>query len=103
MAEKCWFEIPQHFPFVKLWEFVVMPNHIHGIIEIAKKITPDWGWQPRFYDHIIRDEKSYGRISNYIINNPLKWNKDKFYKNDNNTVMEPLSKYGNSGNYSDVF
>ena len=35
-AEKCWIEIPKHFPFVKLDEFVLMPNHIHGIIEIAK-------------------------------------------------------------------
>lgn len=36
LAEKYWYEIPEHFPFVILDEFVVMPNHIHGIIEIAK-------------------------------------------------------------------
>jgi putative transposase len=36
LAEKYWHEIPEHFPFVILDEFVVMPNHIHGIIEIAK-------------------------------------------------------------------
>ena len=35
IAEKCWHEIPEHFPQVVLGEFVVMPNHIHGIIEIA--------------------------------------------------------------------
>ena len=35
-AEKYWYEIPEHFPFVKLGEFVVMPNHIHGIIIIDK-------------------------------------------------------------------
>jgi REP element-mobilizing transposase RayT len=29
-----WLEIPHHFPFVELDEFVVMPNHIHGIIVI---------------------------------------------------------------------
>ncbi|MFN5416668.1 MAG: transposase [Flavobacteriia bacterium] len=34
MAEKCWLEIPKHFPFCELYEFVIMPNHIHGIIEI---------------------------------------------------------------------
>lgn len=32
VAQKCWLEIPGHFPFVKLDEFVVTPNHIHGII-----------------------------------------------------------------------
>ncbi len=36
-------------------------------------------WQRNYYEHIIRDEQSYLRISKYIINNPLKWTKDKFY------------------------
>ncbi|MDE5424139.1 hypothetical protein L3073_18145 [Ancylomarina sp. DW003] len=40
MANKYWLEIPDHFPFVKLEEFVVMPNHVHGIIIINK---PDDG------------------------------------------------------------
>ena len=35
-AEKCWLEIPNHFPDAKLDEFVVMPNHIHGIIAIIR-------------------------------------------------------------------
>jgi len=35
-AEKCWYEIPRHFPFVKLGSFVVMPDHVHGIIIIDK-------------------------------------------------------------------
>ncbi|MDD5043052.1 MAG: transposase [Patescibacteria group bacterium] len=34
IAVKCWLEIPQHSPFVLLDEFIVMPNHIHGIIVI---------------------------------------------------------------------
>jgi len=34
IAEKCWLEIPSHFPFIGLEEFIVMPNHIHGIIVI---------------------------------------------------------------------
>lgn len=34
VTEKCWLEIPKHFPFVLLDEFVIMPNHIHGILEI---------------------------------------------------------------------
>ena len=35
-AEKCWYEIPLHFPFVRLGSFVVMPDHVHGIIIIDK-------------------------------------------------------------------
>ena len=34
IANKCWLEIPNHFPKVVLHEYVIMPNHIHGIIEI---------------------------------------------------------------------
>ncbi len=36
----------------------------------------DFGWQPRFYDHIIRDEKSLDNIRQYIADNPLKWQDD---------------------------
>ena len=36
LAEKFWWSIPEHFPFVKLDAFVVMPNHIHGILMIDK-------------------------------------------------------------------
>ena len=34
IAKEYWQEISKHFPFVNLDEFVVMPNHLHGIIEI---------------------------------------------------------------------
>jgi putative transposase len=138
-AEKFWLEIPIHFPFVELGNFVVMPNHTHGILIIdknvdishvvvanvetlqcnvsttnatanatnknekmanispksgtistiirsyksvvsknARLIHADFGWQPRFHDHIIRDAQSFETIQNYIANNPLNWGKDKF-------------------------
>jgi putative transposase len=32
LASECWQAIPQHFPGVELDEFIVMPNHIHGIL-----------------------------------------------------------------------
>lgn len=36
MVQECWLEIPRHFPFIHLDEFIVMPNHIHGIIVIRE-------------------------------------------------------------------
>jgi len=36
-------------------------------------------WQRNYYEHIIRDERAYQNISNYIINNPGKWSEDKFH------------------------
>jgi putative transposase len=133
LAIKYWMEIPSHFPFVELGNFVVMPNHIHGIIIISKHTvetlqcnvstgdadTPDksdknekmanispksgtistiirsyksivskhahqlhaeFAWQPRFYDHIIRNAQAYNNIHHYIANNVLNWEKDNFNK-----------------------
>ena len=41
LANQCWLNIPQHFPNVLLHEYVVMPNHIHGIIEITNNENND--------------------------------------------------------------
>lgn len=50
-----------------------------GVTKNARQINPDFQWQTRYHDHIIRNEKSFGNISNYIKNNPSKWESDKFY------------------------
>ena len=39
IVRACWREIPDHFPHVELDAFVVMPNHIHGIIVIVDHIV----------------------------------------------------------------
>ena len=153
IAQTCWNEIPQHFSYAKLDSFVVMPNHIHGIIIIDKpvqtrlndepvetrlndepvetrliasqqqpatkcnrqnkmvggitgnknpmlhdnlsrilrwfkgrsayechKINPHFEWQERFYDSIIRNDKSHWIVSRYILNNPKNWGRDRFHK-----------------------
>ena len=36
-------------------------------------------WQRSFHDHVIRDEKGYLKIWNYIEGNPSKWEEDCFY------------------------
>ena len=51
-----------------------------AVTMLARQINPQFGWQPRFHDHIIRNRFSFQRIESYIINNPIKWNMDKFYK-----------------------
>lgn len=45
----------------------------------ARQTHPDFAWQSLFYDHIIRNEKAYYAIRNYIRNNPLKWEEDRLY------------------------
>ena len=99
--------------------FVVMPNHIHLIVQIVgddgnrpantppdlenhradchpplRKSIPNMVqgfkgavtrqigfslWQRSYHDHIIRNEKEYQRIWQYIDQNPAKWAEDEFY------------------------
>jgi len=137
IANREWFKTPDIRPDMNLTlgEFVVMPNHVHGIIIIgenrynsrdgmcgicrnamhcvstnttgngtisagttggcfgpqskniasiirgyksavtiqSRKIKPDFSWQARFYDHVIRNDKSLRAITRYIINNPVKY------------------------------
>jgi REP element-mobilizing transposase RayT len=35
-------------------------------------------WQRDYWEHIIRNDYAYQRIANYIVNNPVAWEKDKF-------------------------
>jgi len=37
IAKKCWLDIPDHFKNVILHDFIIMPNHVHGIIEFTEK------------------------------------------------------------------
>jgi putative transposase len=40
----------------------------------------DFLWQRSFHDHIVRDQKRYENIYNYINENPMRWEKDIFNK-----------------------
>lgn len=144
IAHDCWVEIVDHFDDVELDEFVVMPNHVHGIVvnkkygggagdggndgnrhacsvpiavgnghthsssqdnpskksrinrsrqklpkiigsyksAVSRKINKlginiKFGWHKSYYDHIIRNEKAYYNIRQYIIDNPKKWHRDR--------------------------
>ena len=96
-------ELSLHYPNVVVDKFVVMPNHVHAILDIQKSshnlvriigsyksfvtkeihaIQPNVKvWQTSFHDHIIRNEKSYQMIWQYVDSNPMNWKKDCFYDN----------------------
>ena len=107
MVEKLWEELPLFYSDIVCDKFVIMPNHIHGIILIkettrlslsdivqrVKSLTTkkyidnvkqkNWNpfnkrlWQRNYYEHIIRDKNELHNIRNYIVNNPLKWELDR--------------------------
>ncbi|MBU3676598.1 MAG: hypothetical protein FGM54_05375 [Chitinophagaceae bacterium] len=63
IALNFWNQIPEHYPFVELKTFVIMPNHIHGIIYIKQPQIMDWnknkfGTQSNNLPAIIRGFKS---------------------------------------------
>ena len=82
-------------------EYIIMPNHVHLIIKLTNgsprgatptipqiinsyksMVSKKFGntiWQRNYYEHIIRNEKEYIEIKEYIKNNPLKWENDKYY------------------------
>lgn len=60
-----------------------VPSIIRGFksaVTTAVRKTGDnaFAWQPRYYDHIIRNRADYKRIENYIIYNPKNWDTDRF-------------------------
>ncbi len=130
IAHVLWSELTHRKSNVELGEFIIMPNHMHGILilnntvetlhatspqnatsiphnkmsqispkkhsiseiirsyksavtKYANRLNLDFAWQSRFHEHIIRNDESFNTISEYIINNPLKWDEDRFYEKDN--------------------
>jgi len=45
----------------------------------AHKISKQFEWQAGFYDHIIKSNREFDRIRQYIDDNPGKWGKDKYF------------------------
>ena len=86
------------FDNIEIDEYVIMPNHIHMIIEIKEvkenvsinkiikkyKSSISWKlgyyiWQKSYYDHIIRNEKELYAIKQYIRDNIMNWRKDEYF------------------------
>lgn len=104
IADQAIQEIPIHYPAITVDHYVVMPNHIHLLLQINTDadgrpmvaptisvvvqqlkgaVTKQIGqsiWQKLFHDHVIRGQSDYLKIWEYIENNPAKWEEDCFYK-----------------------
>jgi REP element-mobilizing transposase RayT len=118
VAETMWQRVPRHFPQVRLDEWVVMPNHLHGILVLApegegadptldERSTPNGPpsgslgaivgnfksvtarrinrirktpgtrvWQRNYHERVIRNEREWNAIRQYIRDNPAHWHDD---------------------------
>lgn len=61
IVEACWREIPSHFQKISLDEFIVMPNHIHGIMQVID--VPDPHITHRRQTARRRDQTGRGTVS----------------------------------------
>lgn len=102
-VQQCILDIPKHYTAITVDHFVIMPNHIHLLLQIHTDdngqaaiaptisrairlmkgaVSKEAGfsvWQKGFYDHVIRNHKDYQEIWNYIEGNPGKWSEDTLY------------------------
>ena len=103
IVQQCIADIPKHYPAITVDHSVIMPNHVHLLLQInsdidgRSMIAPTIStvvrlmkgavskqagfpvWQKGFYDHVIRNEMDYQEIWNYIQGNPGKWAEDKYF------------------------
>jgi REP element-mobilizing transposase RayT len=107
IIEATWHALPSHYPNVEPDAFVIMPNHVHGILVLdadtatlpkrhglpeiirafktfaSRRINQRRGgpgrhvWQRDYYEHVIRMEDSLSDIRDYIETNPLRWHLDR--------------------------
>ena len=90
-------QIEKRYINVEIDEYVIMPNHIQMILAVKNKtkvtisrmikqykayVSKKVGyaiWQKSFYEHIIRNEKEYIKIKDYIKNNIRNWKEDRYF------------------------
>ena len=100
IVQEEWVKTPAHRSYVRLDQFVVMPNHFHAVLflegeegtarraptetlgavgafksAVARRIGGPV-WQRNYFEHIIRNDESLSQIRRYIANNPLNWATD---------------------------
>ena len=112
LAKQAILDIPKHYAAVTVDHWVVMPNHIHLLLQIhtdadgRSMIAPTIStvvrlmkgavskqagfsvWQKGFYDHVVRSQRDYMDIWNYMEGNPGKWEEDVLYIAAINTAKE---------------
>ena len=101
IVAECWNNIEKQFRVARCDAFVVMPNHIHGILQIneseitslstviqnfkslstrrinnVRKSPGQSVWQRNYYERIIRTERALSLIRLYIKLNPVLWGKN---------------------------
>ena len=109
-VRECWLAIPLHFAKVKLHEFVIMPNHLHGIVEIvavgAQHAAPLLGKDsdvrnPAFVKHgsLGATVRSFKAAVTRKARRELGWNGDVWQRNYFERVLRHGKEIADAGRY----
>ncbi|MFA0961561.1 transposase [Roseivirga sp. BDSF3-8] len=58
----------------------IIRSYKSAVTKYCNRLGLAFAWQSRYHDHIIRNDESFHRIAEYIINNPLNWSDDRFHR-----------------------
>ncbi len=98
IVKKCWLDIPLHYTNVKLDEYVIMPDHFHGIIHITGDVHVRNGSKPfptnnkiHGLSELIRAFKTFSsrKINDMLPKRSFKWHKsfnDRIVRKFNNEI-----------------
>ena len=78
---------------VGAFQSITTVNYINGVKSKKWKSFDKKLWQRNYWEHIIRNENEFIKISEYIRNNPVNWDKDKLNGGEGNIVMESSTPY----------
>ena len=111
MVEKCWLDIPKHFPHAVLHDYIIMPNHVHGIIELTDVVAGATNVRAKNFSPLPRQSqfrspsKTIGSIVRGFKIGVTKWmrqNTDTFpvwQRNYYEHIIRNAESYGNIAEY----
>jgi putative transposase len=90
LAKKFWLKIPDHFSFVSLNAFCIMPNHIHGILTISKNEKTD---KFRSNDNIVETRHCLVSTTSNLLNVTKSRGQLRYQNQGRNTLSSIIGSY----------
>ena len=65
----------------------IVGSYKSAVTKHAHRLGYNFAWQTRYHDHIIRNDASYQRIAEYIVENVVRWGEDRFFDGGDGVVV----------------
>ena len=67
---------------MKWYKAITTNRYIHGVRTHGWPPFAGKVWQPRYFEHVVRNDADMDRILTYMTNNPASWEQDSLYEPD---------------------